>query len=99
MLKKMKKESQLFTTELPKGTLMYAFGSSICSKEFNDIDLLFVIPDSVDKLFSYDCVQKFCRKLEANIGTVVDFTILTDLEEQKIRFVEQVKAILLLIDS
>ena len=95
----MKKESQLFTTELPEGTLIYAFGSSVYSSEFNDVDLLFVIPDSVDKLFSYDCVRKFCRKLEANIGTVVDFTILTDLEEQKIRFVEQVKALPLSTDS
>lgn len=99
MFKKMKRESQLFTTELPEGTLIYAFGSSIYSNEFNDVDLLFVIPDSVDKLFSYDCVQRFCGKLEANIGAVVDFTILTDLEEQKIRFVEQVKALPLFIDS
>jgi hypothetical protein len=94
----MKRESQFFITELPEGTLIYAFGSSTYSNAFSDVDLLFVISDSVDKLFSYDCVQKFCRKLEANIGTAVDFTILTDLEEQKIRFVEQVKALPLTID-
>ena len=99
MLKKMKRESQFFTTELPEGTLIYTFGSSTFSNEFNDVDLLFVIPDSEDKLFSYDCVQKFCKKLEVIIGTLVDFTILTDLEEQKIRFVEQVKALQLTIDQ
>ena len=99
MLKKTKRENQLFITELPEGTLIYVFGSSIYSNEFNDVDLLFVIPDSVDKLFSYDCVQKFCRKLEENMGTVVDFTILTDSEEQKIRFIEQVKALLVFTDS
>lgn len=95
MFKKILKESQSHIIELPESTLVYVFGSSLYTKDFNDIDLLFVIPDTANKVLSYEAIRKFCKHLEENMGSMVDFTILTNSEEQEIRFAKQVQALLI----
>jgi len=94
MFKKIIRVSQSFITEIPESTFVYVFGSSLYTEDFNDIDLLFVIPDTVNKVLSYEAIRKFCKHLEENVGSVIDFTILTNSEEQEVGFVEQVQALL-----
>jgi predicted nucleotidyltransferase len=94
MFKKILKETQSYIIELPESTSVYVFGSSLYAKDFNDIDLFFVIPDAANKVLSYEAIRKFCKHLEESMGSVVDFTILTNSEEQEIKFAEQVQALL-----
>lgn len=95
MFKKILKESQEDIIELPESTLVYIFGSSLYTKDFNDIDLLFVIPDTANKVLCYEAIRKFCKYLEENMCSIVDFTILTNSEEQEIGFTKQVQALLI----
>jgi len=74
--------------------LVYVFGSSLYTKNFNDIDLFFVIPDTANKVLSYEAIRKFCKHLEESMSSVVDFTILTNSEEQEVKFAEQAQALL-----
>lgn len=95
MFKKILKESQSYIIELPESTLVYVFGSSLYAKDFNDIDLFFVIPDAANKVLSYEAIRKFCKHLEENMGSTIDFTVLTNSEEQEVRFAKQVQALLI----
>lgn len=94
MLKRILNESQVISSEIPDNVEVYLFGSSICTTNFNDIDLLFVIPNGiVDKLTLYDAIRTFCQLLSKNIGHVTDFTILTQSEEESLNFISNARAL------
>jgi predicted nucleotidyltransferase len=94
MLKKILNESQSISLKIPDNLEVYLFGSSVCSANFNDIDLLFVVPnDVVDKVKLYDVVRTFCQLLSQKLGHVIDFTILTQSEEEALSFIENARAL------
>jgi predicted nucleotidyltransferase len=70
------------------------FGSSVTSKVFNDVDVLFLIPDDVlSKVEIYDAIQGLCNSLNRELGYVIDFTILTRTEDMQIQFRNKAKAV------
>ncbi len=81
--------------EIPNNIKIYMFGSSVHAETFNDVDLLFVSPDNVvDKANLYQLIQTTCKKIEEQIGCIIDFTILTEQEENELKFIENSRAIL-----
>jgi predicted nucleotidyltransferase len=73
---------------------VYVFGSSVTSKVFNDVDVLFLIPNDVlSKVEIYDAIQGLCNSLNRELGCVIDFTILTRTEDMQIQFINKAKAV------